>query len=60
MPPENSPLPWTYDGLVIRDANGAVLMDQTKPHGELDANAKLIVMAVNQQGRKSDKALSRR
>ena len=42
-----SPLPWSYNGLFITDANGEILMDQKKPATELNANAELIVFAVN-------------
>lgn len=42
-----SPLPWTYDGRTIADANGNILISPAKPPSENDANARLIVKAVN-------------
>lgn len=47
MAPLHSPLPWTYDGTSIKDANGAPIMDREKSLAEIDANARLIVLAVN-------------
>lgn len=43
---KHSPLPWSFDG-TIKDANGRLLMDAEKLEKERDANAWLIVAAVN-------------
>lgn len=43
----HSPTPWTFNGFVITDAHGILLMDAHKTPVELDANARLIVQCVN-------------